>query len=179
MDTTKYTKLVNRPKYDEINTGYSACRPSTLRVKFGNPRAKLGKDCQPVTGTKLKGLIVKGAWFGQPLYGLDSMIERLGRVEAAIRKALPELVPFMSHEGCLCARLVRGSKTSASNHSWGTAIDIAWNGQVDRRGDNKCQAWLLLVYPHFRKEGFYWGCEFQTEDSMHFELADETVKGLT
>ena len=67
----------------------------------------------------------------------------------------------------------------ANNGRKGTAIDLTFDGEVDTRGDGKCQAWLLLVYGFFHAEGWFWGTSFPTEDSMHFELADETVAKLS
>ena len=172
------TKEVPRPSADSVNSGLSSCKNSTLIAKFGKPREKVTSDHQAVTNPKLKKRLVQGKWFGQRLTGLDYAVESLWRIEAKIRENHPELTPHMGHAGMLSCRLVRGSKTSISNHAWGTAIDLTFDGKVDDRGDNKCQSWLLLVYPYFHAEGWYWGVEFSTEDSMHFDLADETVKKI-
>lgn len=61
------------------------------------------------------------------------------------------------------------------SNSWGFAVDLLINGKLDVRGDGKVMKGLLELYPFFRAEGFWWGAEFDTEDAMHFEVADETV----
>jgi len=172
------TKLVPRPSADSINTGLSSCRAQTLRQRFGSPRANYSQVCQGVTGQLLKKHITTGTWFGHKVTGLSYAINSLKRIETKIRANHPELIGHVGHQGMLCCRFQRGSFTAISNHSWGTAIDLAFDGEVDRRGDDMCQAWLLLVYPYFHEEGWYWGSEFKTEDSMHFELADETVRNM-
>lgn len=171
---------VPRPAAGSVNSGLTSCKASTLRRVLGEPRPALdyGQDCKDVTNPKLRARIVAGKWFGQKVRGLDVAVVRLARIEAKIREAHAELVPHMGTAGMLCCRYMRGSATSLSNHSWGTAIDLTFDGEVDDRGDGKCQAWLLTVYPYFHAEGWYWGTRFPTEDSMHFELADETVRAL-
>lgn len=178
MTVQEMTRLVPRPSPQDVNSGLSSCKPSTLRAKFGEPRSSYSQDCQPATGAKLKANLATGKWFGQTVRGLKAAVESLARIEAKIRDKYPEMVPHMGHAGMLCCRYQRGSKSKVSNHAWGNAIDLAFDGVVDRRGDDLCQAWLLKVYGFFHEEGWYWGCEFNTEDSMHFELADETVRRM-
>ena len=43
---------------------------------------------------------------------------------------------------------------------------------------NKVFRGLLEIYPFFHKHCWFGGAEFGTEDAMHFELAEETVKNL-
>jgi D-alanyl-D-alanine dipeptidase len=50
----------------------------------------------------------------------------------------------------LCARFVRGSTTTISNHSWGTAIDLTLDGVLDRRGDGRVQVGLTRIAPIFK-----------------------------
>jgi len=171
----EFTKEVPRPSPESVNTGLSSCRNSTLLAKFGAPRARVTSEIKPVTNLALKARLKRGKWFGQAITGLDAAVFSLGRIEAKIKANHPSLVPHMGHAGMLACRLVRGSKTSISNHAWGTAIDLTFDGQVDDRGDGNCQSWLLLVYPYFYEEGWFWGTEFPTEDSMHFEMSDESV----
>jgi D-alanyl-D-alanine carboxypeptidase/Putative peptidoglycan binding domain len=78
--------------------------------------------------------------------------------------------------GMLCCRLVRGSATAISNHSWGTAIDLTIDGVLDPRGDDKTQRGLLDIHPIFNAHGFFWGAAFGTEDSMHFEASDQLIR---
>jgi len=70
----------------------------------------------------------------------------------------------------LCCRYVRGSTSSISNHSWGTAIDLTLNNVLDKRGDGMVQYGLTVIAPIFNEHRWYWGAAFKTEDAMHFEV---------
>jgi hypothetical protein len=77
-------------------------------------------------------------------------------------------------DGCFCPRFIRGSHTSLSNHSWGTAFDI--NANWNPYGKAPAAAGKLgCVYelvPIANKHGFYWGGHFLNRpDGMHFEYA--------
>jgi hypothetical protein len=63
-----------------------------------------------------------------------------------------------------------------SNHSWGTAIDLTLQGKLDQRGDNRVQVGLARIAPIFNHHGWFWGADFSTEDAMHFEVGDETIR---
>ncbi len=76
-------------------------------------------------------------------------------------------------EGSFVPRYVRGSRTSLSNHSFGSAFDInyAWNklGQVPALvGEKGCVREMVAIA---NKNGFYWGGHFTRLDGMHFEIA--------
>ena len=71
---------------------------------------------------------------------------------------------------------MRGSSTSVSNHSWGTAIDLKLEGMLDSFGDGDTQFGLLLLAELFAKEGWFWGATYSREDSMHFEVGEETLR---
>ena len=109
-------------------------------------------------------------------------LESLRRVFHLVKGAKPQLFAQVGSAGMLCSRAVRGpgspdpKRWKFSNHAWGTAIDLTF-GYTDRVGDGMCQAGLLELYPYFHGEGWYWGAEFgpSREDSMHFELAEETI----
>jgi hypothetical protein len=74
--------------------------------------------------------------------------------------------------GLWVPRFIRGSRSSLSNHSWGTAFDInaQWNGlgvkpaDVGKKGSVK--ELVSIAVDH----GFYWGGWFPNRpDGMHFE----------
>lgn len=74
--------------------------------------------------------------------------------------------------GSWVPRFIRGSRTSLSNHSWGTAFDInvQWNmlGTVPalKNNDGSVRELVKIAYDH----GFYWGGWFPNRpDGMHFE----------
>jgi len=109
-------------------------------------------------------------------------VESLHRVFERIKNK--DVYEAVGTAGMLCCRLVRGSRRSVSNHSWGTAVDLTFphyltgENVVDPRGDGLVQRGCLDVYWAFHAEGWYWGAGFSREDAMHFELADETVRKM-
>lgn len=79
----------------------------------------------------------------------------------------------LSYEGTYVARFVRGSRTTLSNHAFGTAFDInaRWNalGVVPARKGQRGSVRELVETAH--RFGFYWGGHFSRPDGMHFEVA--------
>jgi lysozyme family protein len=80
----------------------------------------------------------------------------------------------LTYDGAYVPRFIRGSRTTLSNHAFGTAFDInaAWNGLgvrpklAGQRGSVR----ELVSLAH--KRGFYWGGHFGSRaDGMHFEVA--------
>lgn len=71
-------------------------------------------------------------------------------------------------------RFIRGSKTSLSNHAWGTAFDInvPWNGLGVRPALVGAVGSVRELVEIANAHGFYWGGHFaQRPDGMHFEVA--------
>jgi hypothetical protein len=70
-------------------------------------------------------------------------------------------------DGCFNIRFQRGSKTKASLHSWGIAIDVnAFENGLGMKpklspGFVKC----------FTDAGFHWGGTWKRPDGMHFQLS--------
>jgi hypothetical protein len=93
-----------------------------------------------------------------------------------IKAEQPDVHAALGTAGMLCCRLVRGSTSSVSNHSWGTAVDLKIGGVLDPRGDNKVQFGLTLIAPIFNRHKWYWGAGFPTEDGMHFEISQQLLK---
>ena len=80
----------------------------------------------------------------------------------------------VSFAGTWVPRYIRGSRTTLSNHAWGTAFDInaeqnplgAVPASVGRRGSTR--KLVSLAAEH----GFFWGGWFPNRpDGMHFEVA--------
>jgi len=98
---------------------------------------------------------------------------------AATHAANAGLDAVLSTEGMLCVR--RRKPTSGavskklSNHSWGTAVDFNIVGFA-APGNTKQNVpkFIATMVPFFNKEGWLSGIAFN--DSMHFEVADETIK---
>ena len=83
-------------------------------------------------------------------------------------------------DGMLCVRFRRGNSGLLSNHAWGTAIDLFFGKDSVPRGTRRTHRGNFLLFPFFNRHGWYWGAEFSGDsvDSMHFELAEETILKL-
>jgi hypothetical protein len=161
-----------------INPGLNAARQITMKTLLGNPRGSFGRDCLPVTNPTLRRMIRTEDVGPFRVTGLGPAIDTLKAVFVEIREEEPEVFAGLGSSGMLCARLVRGSASSISNHSWGTAIDLNLNGMLDVRGNRKVQVGLARIAPIFNRHGMYWGAGFPTEDAMHFELSDQKIREL-
>jgi Putative peptidoglycan binding domain/D-alanyl-D-alanine carboxypeptidase len=161
-----------------INPGLNAARQITMKTLLGNPRGSFGRDCQPVTNPLLRGLIRTENVGPFRVTGLAPAVDSLKDVMADIRQNEQDVFDGLGSSGMLCARLVRGSAASISNHSWGTAIDINLNGILDQRGNRMVQVGLARIAPIFNRHKWYWGAGFPTEDAMHFELSDQKIREL-
>lgn len=169
--------LIPTPDDKSINSGLSAAKQTTMLGFLGKPRQSLTKDCSAITNPNVKRLIVTESVGPFRVTGLQPAVESLYHVLTKIKETKPAVYREVRTVGMLCCRAVRGSKTSFSNHSWGTAIDLYFGDHVDSVGDGKCQRGLLEMYSAFHAAGWYWGAEFSKgDDSMHFEIADETIR---
>lgn len=79
---------------------------------------------------------------------------------------------ILSWGGSWVPRFIRGSRTSLSNHSWGTAFDMnmQWNGlgvvPALKGTKGSVRELVEIAYAH----GMYWGGWFPSRaDGMHFE----------
>ncbi|MGE5261661.1 MAG: peptidoglycan-binding protein [Actinomycetota bacterium] len=70
-------------------------------------------------------------------------------------------------------RFVRGSRTTLSNHSFGSAFDInaQWNARGHRPALVGEKGSTRELVPIAHDWGFWWGGHFSTPDGMHFEVA--------
>ena len=170
------TDLIPIPQ--NINQGLNAARQITMISLLGNPRGNYEKDCLPVTNPILKNLMVTRNLGPFKATGLLPAIDSLILVLSDIKNEEPDVFAGLGTAGMLCARFVRGSTSSISNHSWGTAIDLNLNGQLDPRGNNKVQVGLSRIAPIFNRHKWYWGAGFPKEDGMHFELSDQKIREL-
>ena len=154
-----------------INPGLDGTRNSHMIPLLGNPRGNYNDDCQPVTNTKLKARMKTASVGPFRVTGYDLAVASLKDVMTDIKQEQPVVHAALDTAGMLCCRFVRGSNTSISNHSWGTAIDLTINGVLDKRGNDKTQFGLTLIAPIFNRHKWYWGAGFPTEDAMHFEVS--------
>lgn len=144
---------------------------------LGNPRGSYTHTCAGPTNSSFLKHVVFNVDVGPfNVSGLKPAVVALRRIFANVQAQEPVLYNALGTAGMLCCRLVVGSPSAISNHSWGTAIDLTLEGKLDVRGDNRVQSGLLKLFPFFQQERFYWGAAFPTEDSMHFEASEELVR---
>ncbi|HEY9024517.1 MAG TPA: M15 family metallopeptidase, partial [Burkholderiaceae bacterium] len=164
-------RLVPKPAAGTINQGLVAANNALMLAAFGQPLAAgtYTSQCQVPTNPTLRRNLVTDTVGPFKVTGLLPAVLSLKEVMADIQSAQPQVHAALGTAGMLCCRLVRGSATSVSNHSWGTAIDLTLDGVLDERGDDLVQFGLTLIAPIFNRHGWYWGAGFATEDGMHFE----------
>ncbi|EYD77447.1 (acyl-carrier-protein) S-malonyltransferase [Rubellimicrobium mesophilum DSM 19309] len=175
-ETVEPTEPVNVSK-DRFNRGITSPGNSVLIDLLGRPRENLSSDCQEVTNSRLASLL-KTREIG-PIRAtmLRPALDSLERVLDRFKQSDPDLYAKLGTAGGLCPRFVRGSTTRISNHSWGTAIDLTLEGVTDNMGDDDTQFGLVPLAEYFNEEGWFWGAGYQSrEDSMHFEVGEETLR---
>jgi len=160
----------------DINGSVRPAGQRTMLTLLGNPRGSYDQTCQAVTSPALAALIVTEDVGPFRVTGLSPAVASLREVFADVREQETEVHRALGTAGMLCARLVRGSSSSISNHSWGTAVDLTLEGVLDRRGDDRVQVGLARIAPVFNRHGWYWGAGFRTEDAMHFEVGDDQIR---
>jgi hypothetical protein len=143
---------------------------------LGHPRDSYGTDCQTVTNTRLANLIETRQVGPIRVTMLRPALDSLERIMARLQQNEPDLFAKLGTAGALCARLIRGSSTGISNHSWGTAIDLTLAGELDGFGDGGTQLGLVILAEYFNDEGWFWGATYGREDSMHFEIGEEVLR---
>jgi hypothetical protein len=158
-----------------INAGLEGTSNAIMLKSLGSPRRSFGRDCLPVTLPALKKRILSRNIGPFSITGLDLAVASLQAVMTDIQREKPSVYKVLGSAGMLCARLVRGSSSSISNHSWGTAIDLTLGRVLDPRGDGKVQYGLTLIAPIFNRHGWYWGAGFPVEDGMHFEVSRQLL----
>lgn len=170
------TRLVAIPDLTTVNRDLRAVSNSFMTAKLGSPRESYSADCQPITNAKLSSNLLRASVGPFQVTGLSPAVLSLQAVCAEIQRVQPTVYAALGTAGMLCCRYVRGSTTSISNHSWGTAVDIKINNVLDARGNGRVQYGLTLIAPIFNQFGWYWGAAFHTEDGMHFEAGRALVE---
>ena len=161
---------------ERYNVGVTQPRNSVMLELLGHPRESYGTDCQGTTSPRLRALLETRQIGPIRVTMLRPALDSLERILAELKETEPDIHAKLGTAGALCVRYVRGSTTSISNHSWGTAIDLKLAGELDGFGDGGTQFGLLLLAELFNKEGWYWGATYSREDSMHFEVGEETLR---
>ncbi len=159
-----------------FNKGITQPRNRTMLAILGNPRDSYNTNCQPITNPRLKDLLETRQIGPIKVTMLRPALESLERVMERLKASDPDIYAKVGTAGALCARFIRGSSTSISNHSWATAIDLTLEGQLDGFADGGTQFGLLILAEYFNEEGWFWGAAYNREDSMHFEVGEETLR---
>jgi hypothetical protein len=162
-----------------INSGLSSCREDTTLEKFDQPGALTDK-CSAVTGP-VRTCIRYGVDVGPfKVSGLDYAIESLGQIFSVLLDEHHDAYSQIKTAGMLCVRRIKFNPGHYSNHSWGTVIDLYFGSGVVPQGKHMTQRGFLDIYEMFNQHGWYGGAGFSggSVDTMHFELADETVRAI-
>ncbi|MCK5896161.1 MAG: M15 family metallopeptidase [Cocleimonas sp.] len=172
---SRFTKLVAIP--EETNQGLRGTNNTIMLSVLGSPSDRYQTSCSHPTNRQFLKHVVSSANVGPfKVSGYHLAVTSLKEVMEDIKQEQPDIYSGLAMAGMLCCRYVRGSRSSISNHSWGTAIDIKIDNRLDQRGNNKVQLGLTLIAPIFNRHGWYWGAGFPTEDAMHFEISREKIK---
>ncbi|MDQ2668037.1 MAG: M15 family metallopeptidase [Gemmatimonadota bacterium] len=175
--TSILIESIPKARLTGYNTGLTSASNATMTTRLGAPRATYSQDCEAVTNKTLARRIVTRNVGPFSATGLDSAIASLTAIMTSIQTDQRLVYRVLGTAGMHCARNVRGSTTSISNHSWGTAIDLTVDRVLDARGDSKVQFGLHLISTIFNAAGWYWGVGFPTEDAQHFEGGSALVGG--
>jgi hypothetical protein len=177
LGTTPPETVIPIPPTNTFNQNLHSATEATMIQVFGVPGQKTD-NCSPATGA-FKRRIVSIVNVGPfKVSGLDIAVSSLKAVLAEAEEQIPSVISVLKTAGMLCVRHKRGNPNSFSNHSWGTAIDLFFGSDVVPMGTPKTYFGCLQLAPFFNKHGWYWGAGFSggSVDSMHFELAEETIR---
>ncbi|WP_109465049.1 M15 family metallopeptidase [Albibacillus kandeliae] len=166
-----YAQVVLIAGRTEVNRGLEVAGPDYLEAKLGRPREVLTDTCEPMTNEALKSKLVLTQVGPIMVNMLEPAVESLRRVFANVERADPDLYARINTSGSLCVRRIRGTVDRLSTHSYGLAVDLNIDGQLDNFTDGKTQLGLTILADFFHAEGWVWGAGFRREDSMHFEIS--------
>ena len=143
---------------------------------IGLPRGSFSEHGQDPDNHDFIQQIEMGSFAGHRIHGLRPFVHTLHAIDHEIAERFPELHKNMGHLGGLCCRLVKGSVSCISSHSWGIAIDVTFDGQADCYDRNVIQRGLYQIAPIFHKYKLYWGIAFRKQGAMHFEASAQLIE---
>lgn len=161
---------------ERFNKGVTQPRNQTMLALLGRPREDLGTDCRSITNPRLRDLVETRQIGPIKATMLKPALDSLERIVAKLQTDEPDIAAKLGTAGALCVRLIRGSNSAISNHSFGTAIDITLEGELDPFADGTMQLGLVILAEYFNDEGWFWGGGYTREDGMHFEVGEEILK---
>jgi hypothetical protein len=159
-----------------FNAGITQPGNRAMLEILGRPRDSFSQTCQGVTDPRLKLLLDTRQIGTFKVTMIRPALDSLERIMTRLKQSDPDIYDQVGTAGALCVRNIRGSSTSISNHSWGTAIDLKLEGKLDPFADGGTQFGLLILAEYFNDEGWFWGATYSREDSMHFEVGVETLR---
>jgi hypothetical protein len=171
--------LVPIPAKEVMNKGLSAAAQTTMLEILGKP-GELTSDCSNPNNIFIKKLVFTVDVGPFKVSGLSYAVESLKQIFDQVKTELPEVYNEVKTAGVLCIRSRRHNPSKYSNHSWGSAIDIYFGSGMIDQGVRQTQRGVYKLFPYFNNHGWYWGAEFSGDsvDSMHFELAEETIRKM-
>ncbi len=107
---------------------------SWLVQTFGPPADNLGDNCASMTNPRLATLLQNTQVGPVKVRMLKPAVDDLGIILDKVKLADPDLYARINTSGSLCVRLVRGSASSVSAHSFGLAVDLNIDGVLDTLG---------------------------------------------
>lgn len=174
----RYASPISTPPRTAMNTGLSPATNATWLQAFGAPRGRATRDCAEVTNPKLlKEITTRRITPNIHATGLIKALDSLEEIFAEVKLHNIELWAATQTAGMLCCRVVRGTRSTWSNHAFGGAIDLYFGSEIDSMGDSQTQLGLRMLYPFFHMHRWFWGAGYRTrEDSMHFEISNELIQ---
>ncbi|MEL6682846.1 MAG: M15 family metallopeptidase [Pseudomonadota bacterium] len=161
---------------DRFNLGVTQPGNRVMLELLGQPRGQYDQECRGVTNPNLRALLETRQIGPIRVTMIKPALDSLERILGRLQETEPDIYAAVGTAGSLCVRLIRGSRSSISNHSWGTAVDITLENRLDEFADGSTQFGLLLIAELFNEEGWYWGATYSREDSMHFEVGVEALR---
>lgn len=176
-----YGEMLDLNDFLPINVKLDDCTQAAMISALGSPKMPLTTSDQPDRASpKVKAMLATRKISKHVrVTGIKPALDSLGAVMAEVFDAEPELDDVLSTQGMLNVRMrkpTNGKKSKLiSNHAWGTAIDFCLLGQ-DAPGNtgDKVPRFIAVMIAIFNRYGWYSGIGFN--DTMHFELANETIK---
>jgi hypothetical protein len=178
---TDFSQLVPISSIPNLNKNLSSAREGTMNDVLGAPRQPLTRECHNdhVSPTVRRLIDTKPISPHMGATGVKPAVESLQAIMAKVAVEHADLIDVLRSSGTLCVRLRKptsgAASTHASNHSWGTAIDLHVEGHSPPADTgHNVPRFIAILVPFFNEAGWFSGIGFR--DDMHFEVADETIR---
>jgi hypothetical protein len=168
-----------------INIGLTAANQETMISALGSPLMPLTTADQPNRASPLVTRLKQTVRVSQhvAVTAIRPAIESLKIILAGAfqqeKNKGHDLDSVLSTDGMLVVRLRRPTSglpsKKISNHAWGTAIDMKIIGHSSPGNTgHSIPRFIAVLLPFFNAEGWFSGIAFH--DSMHFEVAEGTIR---